>query len=122
MITNLKFSRPWFFENSKIPVLLSYVSPIDIGAITIGPLVFSRGEMTEQTKTHETIHWQQYIETGILGFIFLYYLYYLIGYLKYKDGQIAYFQIPFEQEAYEHDKNMYYPVTRKRYAWRKKKI
>ena len=85
MITNLKFSRPWFFENSKIPVLLSYVSPIDIGAITIGPLVFSRGEMTEQTKTHETIHWQQYIETGILGFIFLYYLYYLIGYLKYKE-------------------------------------
>ena len=122
MIFNLRFCRPWFFENSKVPVVLSYLAPIDIGAITIGPLVFSRGEMSEQTRTHETIHWQQYIETGILGFIFLYYLYYFIGYLKYRDGKKAYMQIPFEQEAYEHDSKIFYPVIRNRYEWWRKKV
>jgi hypothetical protein len=117
MMFKLRFCRPWFFENSKVPVVLSYLAPIDINAITIGPLVFSRGEMSEQTRTHETIHWQQYIETGIIGFILLYYFYYLVGYIKYRNGQEAYYQIPFEQEAYAYDSNKYYPVFRRRYAW-----
>lgn len=110
-------SRPWFFENSKVPVFLSHFTPITIGAITIGPLVFSRGEMSEVTKNHETIHWQQYIETGIIGFIFLYYLFYAINFLRYRDGELAYYMIPFEKEAYDNDKNLDYLETRKRYSW-----
>ena len=110
-------SRPWFFENSKVPVFLSYFTPITIGAITIGPLVFSRGEMSEVTKNHETIHWQQYIETGIIGFIFLYYLFYAINFLRYRDGELAYYMIPFEKEAYDNDNNLDYLETRKRYSW-----
>ena len=110
-------SRPWFFENSKVPVFLSHFTPITIGAITIGPLVFSRGEMSEVTKNHETIHWQQYIETGIVGFIFLYYLFYAINFLRYRDGELAYYMIPFEKEAYDNDKNLDYLETRKRYSW-----
>ena len=51
----LRDSRPWFFENSRIPIWLSHLAPIDIGAITIGPFVFSRGEMSEETKNHEAI-------------------------------------------------------------------
>jgi len=117
MITYLRFCRPWFFEDSSVPVFLSYLAPIDIGAITIGPFVFSRDKMSEITRTHETIHWQQYIETGIVGFILLYYFYYLVGYIKYRDGEKAYYQIPFEQEAYQHDKKPLYPVIRKRYSW-----
>ena len=110
-------SRPWFFENSKVPVFLSYFTPITIGAITIGPLVFSRGEMSEVTKNHETIHWQQYIETGIIGFIFLYYLFYAINFIRYRDGELAYYMIPFEKEAYDNDNNLEYLETRKRYSW-----
>ena len=113
----LRDSKPWFFENSKVPVFLSYFTPITIGAITIGPLVFSRGEMSEVTKNHETIHWQQYIECGIIGFIFLYYLFYAINFLRYRDGKMAYYQIPFEKEAYDNDNNLDYLETRKRYAW-----
>lgn len=112
-----KKSKPWYFENSKVPVILSYLAPIDIGAITIGPLVFSRGEMSEVTKNHEAIHWQQYIETGILGFIVLYYSYYLWNYVKYRDGKTAYFMIPFEREAYDHDENLEYLDSRKRFEW-----
>ena len=113
----LRSSRPWFFENSKIPVWLSYLAPIDIGAITIGPLVFSRGGMSEETKNHETIHWQQYIETGIVGFVVLYYAFWFFNLLKYRDGKRAYYEIPFEREAYVHDWNLNYLETRKRYAW-----
>lgn len=113
-------SRPWFFENSKIPVILSYLTPIEIGAITIGPLVFSRGEMSDVTKNHESIHWQQYIETGILGFIVLYYSFYFWNWLKYRDGQTAYYMIPFEKEAYDNDNNLDYLQSRKRYSWAKR--
>ena len=112
-----KKSKPWYFDNSKVPVILSYLAPIDIGAITIGPLVFSRGEMSEVTKNHEAIHWQQYIETGILGFIVLYYSYYLWNYVKYRDGKTAYFMIPFEREAYDHDEDLEYLDSRKRFEW-----
>lgn len=115
-----KNSRPWFFENSKVPVVLSKLAPIDIGAITIGPLVFSRGEMSEVTKNHEAIHWQQYIETGIFGFIILYYSFYLFNYIKYRDGKTAYHMIPFEKEAYDNDGNMEYLKTRERWTWAKR--
>ena len=110
-------SIPWFFKNSKVPVVLSKFTPIEIGAITIGPWVFSRGEMSDVTKNHETIHWQQYIETGILGFIILYYSFYFWNLIKYRDGQVAYHMIPFEKEAYDNDKNLNYLETRKRYSW-----
>ena len=116
-----KKSKPWYFENSKVPVILSYLAPIDIGAITIGPLVFSRGEMSDVTKNHEAIHWQQYIETGVLGFIVLYYSYYFWNYVKYRDGKTAYFMIPFEREAYEHDEDLEYLNSRKRYSWFKRR-
>lgn len=110
-------SRPWFFENSKVPVFLSFFTPITIGAITIGPFVFSRDEMSDVTKNHETIHWQQYIETGIIGFIFLYYSFYLYNYLKCRNGSLSYHAIPFEREAYDHDEDMDYLSKRVRYAW-----
>ena len=113
----LRDSKPWFFENSKVPVFLSYFTPITIGAITIGPFVFSRGEMSEETKNHETIHWQQYIECGIIGFIILYYLFYAINLVRYRDGELAYYMIPFEKEAYDNDNNLDYLETRKRYSW-----
>lgn len=114
--------KPWFFENSPLPLILSAFAPIDIGAITIGPLVFSRGEMSEITKNHECIHWQQYIETGVIGFLLLYVLYWLIGLIKYRDGKLAYYNIPFEKEAYENHEDIDYCLNRKRYAWFWKKI
>lgn len=114
--------KPIFFENSKLPIFLSVLAPIEIGAITIGPFVFSRDEMSDVTKNHEYIHWQQYIETGIIGFIILYYAYYFYGLIKYRDGQKAYYQIPFEQEAYENHEDFEYCITRKRYAWIRRKI
>lgn len=112
-------SRPWFFENSKVPVILSKIAPIEIGAIILGPFVFARGELSEQTKNHESIHWQQYIETGIIGFWIIYLACWLANLIRYRDGQVAYYMIPFEKEAYDNDENLDYLEIRKRYSWLK---
>ncbi len=116
----MKNWKPFFIENSKIPVLLSYLAPINIGAITLFFLVFSRGKMDKQLKRHETIHFQQMLETLVIGFLLLYLWDYAKGYIKYKDGARAYRRIRAEQEAYGNDSAAGYPQKRKRYQWIRK--
>ena len=114
----MKNWKPIFIENSKIPVWLSYLAPINIGAITLFFLVFSRGEMSEETKQHETIHFQQMLETFLIGFIILYYWDYIRGYFKYcKNGKAAYYSIRAEQEAYHKASLPKYLEERKRWRW-----
>ncbi len=113
----MKLWKPWFFENSKIPVWLSYISPINIGAITLGPIVISKGEMSEKTKRHETIHYQQYIDVLFVGFWPLYLFYWVRNLTKGLNGSVAYKYIPFELEAYANDEDSEYLQNRKRYAW-----
>tara|TARA_Y100000034_G_C6872791_1_gene398722 strand:+ start:397 stop:726 length:330 start_codon:yes stop_codon:yes gene_type:complete len=100
-----------------VPVWLSKISPITINAITLGPLVFSRGEISDTTRQHETIHWQQYIETGVVGFAVLYPLFWIINRFKKLNGRNAYYAIPFELEAYENQEVSNYLEKRKRFYW-----
>tara|TARA_R100001015_G_C4635130_1_gene203604 strand:- start:10370 stop:10738 length:369 start_codon:yes stop_codon:yes gene_type:complete len=116
-MNKMKLWKPLFIENSKIPVWLSYIAPIDIGAITLGPIVISRDEMSEITKRHETIHYQQYIELAFIGFPILYLVFWLNNLLKGQDGDTAYYSIPFEAEAYANDEDENYLENRKRYSW-----
>ena len=110
---------PVFIENSKVPVWLSKLSPIEIGAITLGPLVFSRETMSDRVKNHEAIHWEQYKECLIVGFLLLYGAFWLISRIKFRDGTLAYYQNPFEIEAYENDHDFSYVKKRKFWAWSK---
>jgi hypothetical protein len=112
--------RPIFFENSLVPVILSKISPIEIKAISLGVVVFSKEKMSPQTKLHETIHFHQWIELGFIGFIILYLWDYLHGLRLYGDGAIAYSMIRAEQEAYDNDTNDCYIQERKRYEWIRK--
>jgi hypothetical protein len=125
--------KPLFIENSKIPVWLSKVAPLNISAITIFFLVFSRGEMDETTKRHETIHFQQTLETFVVGLILLYLFDWVRGLVKYRkdwEGQKstrgreytsaankAYHRIRAEQEAYTNELDVDYLQTRKRWGW-----
>ena len=113
----MKNWKPIFIENSKVPVWLSRLAPINIGAITLFFLVFSRDEMSVTTKRHETIHFQQMLETLVLGFLTLYLWDYLKGYFKYRNGKAAYFCIRAEQEAYHKETSMSYPTERQRWRW-----
>jgi len=110
--------KPIYIENSRILGWLSYLAPISIQAITLGVIVISRDEMSEVTKNHETIHFQQYLETLFLGFLILYFWDWFIGLVKYRDGQKAYLSIRAEQEAYKNQENLeYLPTDRKRWCW-----
>ena len=109
--------EPRFIENSRIPVILSKFAPINISAITLGPVVISRGKISARTRRHETIHYQQYLETGFIGFLVLYLWYFLCACYTYGYSREAYKRIKFEQEAYEHQNDPSYLKTRKRYNW-----
>ena len=132
----MKNWKPFFIENSKIPVWLSYVAPLNIGAITVFFLVFSRGKIDEINKRHETIHFQQTLETGVVGMVLLYLWDYCKGLWKYRNdwkGQKntrgweyhsaankAYHRIRAEQEAYDNELDVGYLATRPRFSWIKK--
>jgi len=109
--------KPIYIENSKIPIWLSYLAPISITAITLGFLVISRDEMSDITKNHEAIHCQQYLETGFIGFILIYFWDYLVQYIKLRNGTQAYYNIRAEKEAYKNHEDFNYIQTRQRWAW-----
>lgn len=120
----MKHWKPIFIENSRIPVWLSKVAPIEINAITLFCFVLSRGEISERTRRHETIHFQQYLEMFIIGFLLIYFLDFLYLALIRKKGfsRDSYLAIRFEQEAHENDDFINYLDNRKRYAWRKYRL
>lgn len=112
--------NPIIIRNSIVPKLASIF--INVYAITLFPFVFIRDEGDERVVRHETIHFWQYIETLIIGFLLIYSYDFLKGLIKYRDTQKAYERIRFEQEAYENDYHRYYKLNRKRWAWRKYKV
>ena len=116
-----KSLKPLFIENSIIPIILSKLAPIEIGAITLGFVVISRGEMDEVVRRHETIHFQQYLEMGFIGFVLVYLYDYFINrfVLKY-EGEKAYYMIRAEREAYENEEDEDYLLNRPRWTWLKK--
>jgi hypothetical protein len=113
----MRLWKPIFIENSKIPAWLSKLAPINIWAISFGFWVWCRGELSDTTKRHETIHYQQQLELLFVGQWILYGLFHLIGLVRYRDGAKAYRENPFEREAYANEDHPYYLLNRKRYCW-----
>jgi hypothetical protein len=95
---------------------------VDISAITLFPFIISSEEMPEATLNHETIHIHQQKELFVVFFYMLYVWDYLRGLIKFRDKELAYRNIRFEQEAYAQMENKYYLIARKRFAWRKYKV
>lgn len=113
----------------KVPILL--IAPkflktiswvVDIVAITLYPFIISREEMSEDVLNHESIHIAQQKELFVVFFYLLYGWDYLKGYIKFRNKELAYRRIRFEQEAYSHMFNANYLDNRKSYSWRKYKV
>ena len=102
-------------RNSRVPQWLSIV--IDVYAIALWPFIFIRDEGDVTTVNHEKIHLRQQVELLIIGFYFLYAFYWLRSYLKQGDKARAYYDIPFEKEAYMFDGFPEYPEKRRRFNW-----
>ena len=80
---------PIFIENSRLPVWLSKIAPINVYAFSFAVWVVCRGEMSEKTKNHETIHYQQQLELLFVFQWLLYGLFHLGGLIRYRDGSKA---------------------------------
>lgn len=129
---NLREWKPIIYNKSKVPGWLSHVSPIDIYAISFGAWVWCRDTLdpddlrfasaerkaaAAETVRHETIHFQQQLELLFVFQWLLYGLFWLAGLIRYRDGAKAYYESPFEREAYANDKDEDYLHNRRRYAW-----
>jgi len=113
----IRARRPWMFNNSKIPVWLSKVAPIEIWAVSFGPFVACRGVMSKTTQRHEIIHFQQQLEMFFVFQWIAYGLAYLINLVRYRNGAMAYRENPFEREAYDNDRKYKYLERRPFYNW-----
>ena len=113
----MKNWKPIFIENSRVPVWLSYIAPIEISAISFGWFVWSRRTMSDVLRRHETIHFQQQLELAFAGQWILYALSWLHGLWKYRDPAVAYRENVFERESFSNDYIEDYLETRPRYAW-----
>ena len=111
---------PIIVTNSAIPKLMSLV--IEVYAITLWPFIFIRDKGNEITIRHETIHIKQYNELLVVGFLILYVFDWLKGLIKYRDKEIAYQNIRFEQEAYGNQWDPDYLESRKRFSWKHYKV
>ena len=109
--------KPIIIENSKLPIWLSKIAPVDLWAFSFGPFVVCRGELSEKVKRHETIHFYQQLEMLFVLQWVMYALFYVIGRLRYGSWENAYYNNPFEREAYSHQENKNYFKNRKFWAW-----
>ena len=75
--------------------------------------------MSDVTKRHETIHFQQQLELLFVFQWILYGLSWLHGLWKYKDSAVAYRENVFEREAYSKELEEDYLENRPRFAWLK---
>lgn len=108
---------PIFYEDSKLPVYLSKIAPINVYAFSFAFWVFCRGKLSKSTRVHEAVHYHQQAELLFVLQWLLYGAFHVWGLIKYRNGKEAYYQNPFEREAYANDKNLNYLAERKHYAW-----
>ena len=93
---------------------------IDICAITLYPFIIMNEECEHPVIiNHEKIHLEQQRELWIIPFYVLYILYWLKARVSGMNNHDAYRAIPFEKEAYAHEKDLTYLADRKKFSWRK---
>tara|TARA_A100001011_G_scaffold392113_2_gene478977 strand:+ start:1837 stop:2175 length:339 start_codon:yes stop_codon:yes gene_type:complete len=107
---------PIVIVSKSLTKLFSIV--ISVYAITLFPFIILSEEVDEFTMNHEMIHYEQQKELFIVGFYILYAYDFLKGMIKYKNKDLAYFLIRFEQEAYTYQNDLGYIVDRKKHSWK----
>ena len=94
-----------------ILIVFKYLTPRGFRGLTFFPFVFLTNKDDKLNAVfinHEKIHIRQQLELLILPFYIWYLMEYLIRLFQYKDRKQAYYNISFEREAYENEKNLNY--------------
>ena len=111
---------PIIITSKLLTKLLSIV--ISVYAITLFPFIILSEEVDEYTMTHELIHFEQQKELFVVGFYALYVYDFVKGMIKYKNKDLAYFLIRFEQEAYNYQNDLGYIMDREKNAWKEYEV
>jgi hypothetical protein len=93
---------------------------IPANAMALYPLILIKDPMRKKDLVllnHEKIHLQQQLELLIIPFYILYFINYVVNFLKYTNHYQAYLNISFEREAYLFDKDLNYLAGRKLFKW-----
>jgi hypothetical protein len=100
-------------KNSAVPRALG------VRGIALFPYIFIKDEGDDVIVNHESIHIEQQKELWVLPFYLLYVLFWLRGMRRLGDSRMAYYDIPFEKEAYSNAEDLSYLKNRERHAWKK---
>ena len=82
-------------------------------------ILFVRGDakLSDVTINHEAIHTEQWKELWCIGFMLWYAIEWTIRLFAFKGAHNAYRNISFEREAYAHQADLQYIITRERFAF-----
>lgn len=97
-----------------------YLPPKGFSAINLFGLIIGRkeyGHLSRFELNHEKIHTKQIVEMLWVFFYMAYVAEWLIRLAQYRSLTKAYYNISFEREAYQHDKNLNYLQERRGYAF-----
>lgn len=111
---------PIFIKSKFLTKMFSIV--ISVYAITLFPFIIASEELDEYTMNHELVHFEQQKELFVIGFYILYAYDFIKGVIKYKDKDLAYYSIRFEQEAYNYENDLGYIVDREKHAWKEYEV
>ncbi|PWS32569.1 hypothetical protein [Pedobacter paludis] len=102
----------------KAPILV--IKHLPASGMAIFPFILLKSERLKNDKeiiNHEKIHLRQQLELLILPFYVFYVLNYLFNRLKYGEHYLAYRNIIFEKEAYDHEKDLNYLKKGNWFGW-----
>ncbi len=88
---------------SMKPILIHthHFPPRDYSAITLFPFVFYNSpRLTDRDMRHEMVHIWQQLTLLVVFFYLLYFIFWLVGLLRFRSHNLAYRNIPFERSAY----------------------
>jgi hypothetical protein len=105
----------------KAPILI--VKKLPAAGMALFPFILlksARLKNDQEIINHEKIHLRQQLELLIFPFYLLYLFSYLINLIRYRNHDLAYRNIVFEREAYDHEANLDYLKNGNWYGWIKK--
>lgn len=83
------------------------------------PFIFLREDLMNEDRIirHEKIHIRQQLEMLVIPFYVVYFLSYFVNFFRYGRMRKAYYNIPFEKEAYANENDLGYLKWRRTWAW-----
>ncbi|WP_208745909.1 hypothetical protein [Pedobacter kyonggii] len=105
----------------KAPILI--VKKLPAAGMAIFPFILLKSPRFKNDPiiiNHEKIHLRQQLELLIFPFYILYLVNYLLNFIKCRNHDLAYRNIVFEKEAYEHENDLKYLKKGNWYGWFKK--